>query len=422
MPVRYTMKRYAYHLLLPLAPFLGWGPITHVYLHKKAMDDLKGNGPEGILKSEQDKEYFTNAGNITDLIKANQLRYKERYYEYAHNTIPTKFEGRPIFGERLWEENLRRGRRDGMVYSLAWICHQVSDQFPHRYPTDGYEGFVNARRFFAPYYPDDEDWSKRPKALRNDLISADHWLAEIFADLLSLSREADYFRSCKINLDFGDYPEIEDVSAKVIQDFHDELYPAVKYFIPLKPKIMLRVYRYYHLVLRVFLDMYFHFYESLGADKIQRLVNDYAPFSNLERMLDFSVQSIYDSIERPIGGWEPEKFKTPDPGPVRFSVYSYENYEGPERYDFGFRRGFLPWVAGLFFNSQLLNELAKRVADRMSTWGLIKPVMEIASKRRRSGMNITAYFLCELDDATDPSMDELVQKTVARFKLKEKGA
>ena len=414
--------RLAYFFLLPITPFLGWGPITHIYLHKKAVDNLNGKGPEGILGSDEDKESFINAGNVADLIKANQLRYKERYYEYAHNTIPTKFEGRPVFGERIWEENLRRGRRDGMIYSLAWICHQVSDQFPHRYPTDGYEGFVNARRFFAPYYPNDDDWSKRPKALRNDLISADHWLAEIFADLLCLSKEADFFRSYKVDLDFGDYPEMEDVSAKVIDEYHDELYPAVKYFIPLKPKIMKRVYRYYHLVIRIFMDMYFHFYEMLGPEIIHEFIHDYRQLGDLERMLDFSVEAIRDAIEQPLGSWNPEGFKIPDPGPVRFSVYSYENYDGPERYDFGFRRGFLPWISGLFFNSQLLNGLAGRVAGRMSTWGLTKPVMEIAAKRRRSGVNITAYFLCEMDAAANPSIDELIQKTAARFRLKEKGA
>lgn len=95
-------KHIAYFLLAPIAPFFGWGPITHIYLHKKAVDELDGNGPEGVLETDEDKDLFVSAGNITDLIKANQLRFKERYYEYTHNTIPTKFEGHPIFGEWLW--------------------------------------------------------------------------------------------------------------------------------------------------------------------------------------------------------------------------------------------------------------------------------------------------------------------------------
>ncbi len=410
-----------YLLLAPIAPFLGWGPVTHIYLHKKAVDEMTGSGPGGILESEGDKSLFIAAGNIADLIKANQLRFKERYYEYTHNTIPTKFEGRPVFGERLYRENVGLGRRDGTIYSLGWICHQVSDQFPHRYPTNEFEGFVNSRRFFADFYPPDEnDYSKPVKNLRNDLISADHWLVEILADMLCLSEIADYFKDYRIDLDFGGYPEIEALSARILDEYHDELYPAVKYFIPLKPEVLLRVYRYYHMVIRVFMDMYFHFHDSLGTDGIRKMLSNYPPLADMNRMLDYSIEAIHDTLNNPVGSWNPDKYKPPGAKPVKYSVYTYENYDGPERYDFGFRRGFIPWIAGLFSKSATLNEIGKRISDRVSTWPLIKPALRIASKRRRSGMNITAFIMCELDKSPNPDLAEIVAETKRRFKLKSR--
>ncbi len=416
-------SRIAYFLLAPIAPLIGWGPITHIYLHKKAIDALDGDGPDGVLQRDDDKREFINASNIADLIKANQLRHKERYYEYAHNTIPTKFEGQPVLGERLWVENRKRGRRDGMVYSLGWLCHQVSDQFPHRFPTNGYEGFVNARLFFGQYYPvDEEDWSEPTRILRNDLISTDHWLTEIFTDMLCLTEEIEFFRSYKIDLDFGDYPELEQLTAKIIEDYYDDLYPAVKYFIPLKPAILKRIYRYYHTLISVFLDLHFHFYEKFGPYRIRELIGEFKPLDDLQRMLDFSHRAIMDAIGDPGNGWNPDKYKDPDPGPVLYSVYSYENYDGPERYDFGFKRGVIPWVAGLFSNNQMLNEIARNYADKYSTWSLVRPVMGFASKRGRSGMNLTAYFMRELDASPEKSLDELIENTARRFKLKKGGA
>jgi hypothetical protein len=313
------------------------------------------------------------------------------------------------------------GRRDGTIYSLGWICHQVSDQFPHRYPTDGFEGFANARKLFSRFYPVDEnDYSKPVKSLRNDLISADHWLIEIFADLLCLSEEADFFRSYVIDLDFGDYPEVEELSTKIIKEYHEALYPAVKYFLPLKPRVLKRVFRYYHLVIRAFMDMYFHFYDSLGADGVRRLIDDFNALADLRRMLDFSMQAIRDALHEPVGSWNPEKYKDPDPGAVKNSVYAYESYDGPEPYDFGFRRGFIPWVSGLFLNNLFLNEIAKKVSDKVSVWPVIKPLMEVAARRRRSGVNMTAFFICEMDNLNHPDLHELIRKTAKRFKLAER--
>ncbi len=412
------IRRFAYYLLLPIAPFLGWGPITHLYLHKKAVDELGDNGPEGVLERDEDKDLFISAGNITDLIKANQLRYRERFYEYTHNTIPTKFEGKPIFGESLWRENLKRGRRDGMTYSLGWICHQVSDQFPHRYPTNGYEGFVNSRKFFGKYYPvDEDDYSMPVKNLRNDLISVDHWLTEIFADLLCICEEPEFLRKLKIDLDFGDYPEIEEVSAKVIEEYHDLLYPAVKYFIPLKSQVMTRVYRYYHILIRAFIDMYFHFYDTLGPERIKRIVEEYEPLNELPKMFEFSMKAIHKAIEQPVGSWTPGEYIGPDTREIKYSVYSYETYDGPERYDFGFRRGVIPWFSGLFSNSRMLNEMGMKMSDRMSTWRFVKPVMDLAKRRKRSGTTMTAFFICELDAMENPSIAELIERTAKRFKL-----
>jgi hypothetical protein len=415
------LMRPAYFLLAPLTPFLGWGPVTHIYLHKKAMDELKGPGPAGAIQTDRDRELFISSGNATDLIKANQLRYKERYYEYAHNTIPTKFEGAPVFGEHLWTENLRLGRRDGIIYSLGWICHQVSDQFPHRYPSDGYEGFANARKFFGGFYPaDDTDNSKPVMRYRNDLVLADHWLIEMFADLLCFSEEPDFFRTCEINLDFGDYPEIEALSAEILDKYRDALYPAVQYFKPLKPRVLKRVYRYYHTVIRAFIDMYFHYLDSLGSEKLHRLISEYTPIKDLRGMLDLSREAIRDAFEKPVGSWNPEKYKTPDPGPLKYSVYSYEDYDGPERYDFGFRRGVIPWLSALFLNNQLLNEIARKISDKVSLWPVIKPVLDVAANRRRSGMNITAFFLREMDGTKEPTIDAIIEKTAHRFKLKRK--
>jgi hypothetical protein len=47
--------------------------------------------------------------------------------------------------------------------------------------------------------------------------------------------------------------------------------------------------------------------------------------------------------------------------------------------------------------------------------------MDLAAKRRRTGVNLTAYFLTEMDSVTEPSIEELIVKTAMRFKLKERG-
>ena len=163
--------------------------------------------------------------------------------------------------------------------------------------------------------------------------------------------------------------------------------------------------------------MYFHFFDTMGPEKIRRLISDYKPMDDLPGMFDLSMGAIRDAIDKPVGSWQPGKYQGPENKEVKYSVYSYETYDGPERYDFGFRRGIIPWFAGLFSNSRILNELGMRMSDKVSTWRFIKPVLEIAKKRRRSGMNMTAFLICEMDAGDEPGLEDLIELTARRFKL-----
>ena len=86
--------RLAAWLLAPIAPLLGWGPLTHCYLNHRARETFLKEDPPAdhpvaaLLHDERrGREYIQHAVS-PDLITAYHFIYRSKAWAYAHNPLP----------------------------------------------------------------------------------------------------------------------------------------------------------------------------------------------------------------------------------------------------------------------------------------------------------------------------------------------
>jgi len=209
-----VLLRYA--LCLPVLPALAWGPFTHAYINRRALEKASRALASGqtinpatydILSRHQ--ETFVCGANSADAISAYHLiTGGTSIYDYAHNYSPDNVRGIPLFGYQLLNEwkQAAKGHRGSKRYTerdfavaCAWLAHQIADWCTHYAPID-----TSGRLCPEPYPEPDgvtvfEGWSNAHRVLGSsfypEVLAAqaliNHGLTEFFQDMLIRDRHGD---------------------------------------------------------------------------------------------------------------------------------------------------------------------------------------------------------------------------------------
>lgn len=178
-------------LLMPIAPLLGWGPITHAYINEKTLEHLDKLGGSqdhkaaSILKEKHARDYFILTAGYPDIIKAKGFLKGDMSYDYAHNPLPNRYYGQPQFAIELFRNFVDLDDNELTVFALSWKAHQVADVFAHHVPLGPYWGYANQAAFFEPF------WNRTVKHVGENNLGdlpgvfyrADHWISELVIDL-----------------------------------------------------------------------------------------------------------------------------------------------------------------------------------------------------------------------------------------------
>lgn len=412
-------------LIMPIAPLLGWGPVTHLYLNKRALDkinpeDTEDDGVREILEDEKLREVFINAGNSVDLIKANNLRNRERFYEYAHNTIPNYFTGDPVMGRYLVQEVAKSGddplRR---AWAYGWLTHQVCDGFAHKIPHAGCEGWVNSRRVLAGYYcPEREDESVSVAHARIQLYMADHWLVEMLSDCLCYSRERDFIDSFRIDLSVPTDGEVMAASTRILKGFEKQLGPGYVYFEPLSDEKLKAIEDYYHLIILCSLDVYSAILRAYSDGEFESYVDASPRMSRLNELLENSVDAIADMLRHPSRPWEPRRWLSGGSSKFQYSVYEYERVWRPGRYKFGRKTGLLGAIYYNRYTDALITKI-RDIAEKRNLWPLIRFGMVFLYGRGKSQWPISSAFIRTLINEKPKSVQSTMTRVARRCGLKK---
>ena len=409
-------------LLMPIAPLLGWGPATHIYLNKRAIERVDPSecdeGVREVLEDEELRTKFVNAGNSVDLIKANNLRNRERFYEYAHNTIPNYFTGDPVMGRYLVQE-VRKGDDDPVrrAWAYGWLAHQVCDGFAHKIPHAGCEGWVNSRRVLAGYYrPEREDEPVSVAHARIHLCMADHWLAEMLADCLCYTREREYIDSLRIDLSVPTNGEVFRASKRILEEFERQLGPGFVYFEALTDAKLQAIADYYHFLILCSLDVYRAICRAYPGEDFERYIKASPRMSRLDELLDNSVEAIAHMLRRPASPWEPRRWLSGGSSRFGYSVYEYERIWRPGRYKFGRKTGLM---GAIYYNKHTdrLITLARDLAAKHDMWPLIRLGISTLYYRGRSQWPIASAFIRVLVRERPRSVQDTMARVAAHCRL-----
>ena len=94
-------------LLLPVMPCFMWGPVTHPYIayqaFRKAKDERGGSANPEIMEAiEHHTDTYIYAANSPDAISTNNVLFNIIIYDYAHNNMPDRPDGTPLFSTGWW--------------------------------------------------------------------------------------------------------------------------------------------------------------------------------------------------------------------------------------------------------------------------------------------------------------------------------
>ncbi|MCX6644879.1 MAG: hypothetical protein NTY09_00755 [bacterium] len=389
-------------LLFPIQILLMWGPVTHFYLNKRALEKINPDqipNPEikEVISESSLRNVFINSSNSTDLIKANYLRNRERWFEYAHNTIPNYFTGAPIMGSYLLDEIKKNGNYPTRrAWALGWLAHQVSDQFAHKIPHAGCEGWVNSRRVLAGYYrPEIEEESISIASVRIELYTADHWLAEMLVDCLCYSRERNFIDSLDIDLSIPTKGEVLEASKRILNGFEKQLGPGYVYFQPLTDEKLTAIVDYYHLVILCSIDIYRAILKSYPDDDFEKYIAASPRMSRLDDLLNNSIDAIIQVLVHPENPWEPYRWLPDGTNDFAHSVYEYERIWRPGRFTFGRKSGLL---GSIYYNAltDRLIAISRDLAKTRNFWPFINFGLSTLYSHGRSQWPIASAFIRKL--------------------------
>lgn len=214
-------------LLLVAAPLVGWGPIAHPEINRRALrravDELAHGNPrinrDLVERLSRHQTEFIFAGSSADAISLQHVTRGVTVYDYAHNAIPDNASGEPLFGQRLidcWQHSqagagpFRYPDRE-LAIAAGWLAHQIADWYPHYAAIDRdgkllpdptqiadektcFSGFADAHTCFGSDFP--------PEIFR-DYTVIDHGAIELLYDIGLAASDAEGFYD-DIRLEFFD--------------------------------------------------------------------------------------------------------------------------------------------------------------------------------------------------------------------------
>ena len=154
---------------------VGTGTLIHRRAFRKTQSDLGRAGcPEIVDAIAHNLEIYLYSANSPDAIAANHVLYNIIVYDYAHNNIPNRPDGTPVFGYRLIAEALDRLRRASvaarhtcekeLAFACGWLTHQLSDWITHYRSVESeavggqtftFYGYANSHQVLSPcFHPD----------------------------------------------------------------------------------------------------------------------------------------------------------------------------------------------------------------------------------------------------------------------------
>ncbi|MGB4337737.1 MAG: hypothetical protein WBK10_04105, partial [Bacillota bacterium] len=141
---------------------------------------------------EHHTDTYIYAANSPDAISTNNVLFNIIIYDYAHNNMPDRPDGTPLFGYRLVVKALERLRlapraereryEKELAFACGWLTHQVSDWVAHYREVEReirpgqahtFYGYANSHQVLSPYFHHEILAAKR---------DAEHALTEIFHD------------------------------------------------------------------------------------------------------------------------------------------------------------------------------------------------------------------------------------------------
>lgn len=200
-------------LLFPIIPCLQWGPFTHPHVNRLVLEKCDKTKselgcPEVFDAVFAHKETYIYGGNSPDAISTNHVLRNRITYDYAHNNIPDKPDGAPIFGYRLICEALKRVRssvdsesrvkhQKDLAFACGWLSHQLADWVPHYESVESpisvdcgkpqqFAGYANSHQVLTPAFYED--------ILRVKEV-VEHGIVELFHDIHVMETDkSDYFK------------------------------------------------------------------------------------------------------------------------------------------------------------------------------------------------------------------------------------
>lgn len=412
-------------LLAPVSILMGWGPITHIYINKRALERIDpgeagDDGVREILADSALREEFVNAGNSTDLIKAIDLRNGEKLFEYAHNNIPNYFTGDPSMGRYLLEE-IRRSGDDPVkrAWGYGWLAHQVSDGFAHKMPFAGCEGWANSRRIFAGHYrPVDEG---EPVGVTNDrirLYMADHLLAEMLIDCLCYLREREYLDSMNIDLSIPTSDEVMMASTRILKGFLMDLGTGIVYFEPLTESKLESISDYYHLLILCTFDMYRAVLDVYKGDEFEEYIGASNRMTGLDGLLEVSIDAVAYMFRHPENPWEARRWMPGESDNFGHSMYDYDGIWRPEMYNFVRKkgdRGPMPVKRAVDW----FIRKSRDYAEGHDIWPLMRIGLGLMNGWGRNEWSVVSAFIRILIDRKPSSIQETTGLVTGRFRMQE---
>ena len=306
-------------LLCPVLPFLGWGPLTHAFINRKALEFLDEMGgikepsSANALKNADSKKLFLVTAAWPDIIKSKGFLKGDMSYDYAHNPLPNRFYGNPSFSIDLLNRAIKEQNDEEIILALSWRAHQVADVFAHHVPLNGSWGYVNSKNFFGPFWPEVFEHLKGqdPGELPGTFYRADHWISELIIDLFCyLKNSSIWMKEIFFALPRKHLRTISEVSKNYLNINKETLLKEYETIAPIEIHEIKRGMEFSEALNAAT----FRYFDSLihrrSKETIERMIANHGKFGTLNGMLDLVAYETARSLLDPLGDWKAPKINS----------------------------------------------------------------------------------------------------------------
>jgi hypothetical protein len=303
-------------LLAPIAPLLGWGPITHAYINEKTLEHLDKLGGSqdrkatSVLGKKDARDYFVHTAGYPDIIKAKGFLKGDMSYDYAHNPLPNRYYGQPQFALDLYRNFLDLNDNELEIFALSWKAHQVADVFAHHVPLGQYWGYANQAGFFEPF------WNMVVKHVGENNLGdlpgvfyrADHWISELVIDLFCYLTMGPEWSSRMIRTT-PDKPlkYLSKISTEYIEKHSDILRREYKSVSPIELSQIRRGKQFSDTLNAATCRYFTSLIKKRTESVLLEMIKNHNSYASLEGMLDCVAYATAQSLVLPSDEWHAPK-------------------------------------------------------------------------------------------------------------------